>query len=89
MTPSQTRPTLEPMSTIELPDDVAAALAAAAADRGVSIDELAAETISARFGPKQRTLSFVAAGHSGSTLGGAEAEQLLEEGGFGIDSSDR
>lgn len=80
---------MEPMSTIELPDDVAAALSAAAAERGVSVDELAAETISARFGPKRRTLSFVAAGRSGSALGGAEAEQLLEEGRFGIDSSDR
>ena len=76
------------MSTIELPDDVAAALAAAANDRGISVDELAAETLSERFGPKHRTLSFVAAGRSGATLGGAEAEQLLEEGGFGIDSSD-
>lgn len=88
MTLSQTRPTLKHMSTIELPDDVAAALAAAAADRGVSVDELAAETISARFGPKRRTLSFVGAGRSGSTLGGAEAEQLVEEGEFGIDSPD-
>ena len=77
------------MSTIELPDDVAAALAAAANDRGISVDELAAETISARFGPKRRTLSFVAASRSGSARGGAEAEQLLEDGGFGIDSSDR
>jgi len=77
------------MSTIELPDDVAAALTAAAAERGMSVDELAAETISARFGPKRRTLSFVAAGRSGSTRGGAEAEQLLEEGGFGIDTADR
>ena len=89
MTVSHTRSTLEPMSTIELPDDVAAALAAAAADRDMTVDELAAETISARFGPKRRTLSFVGAGHSGSTRGGAEAEQLLEEGGFGIDTADR
>lgn len=77
------------MSTIELPDDIAAALAAAAADRGLSVDELAAETISARFGPKRRTLSFVAAGRSGMSQGGAEAEQLLEEGRFGTDSADR
>lgn len=76
------------MSTIELPDDAAAALAASAAERGVSVDELAAETISARFGPKRRTLSFVGAGRSGSDRGGAEAEELLEEGGFGTDSSD-
>jgi len=89
VTSSQIGSTLELMSTIELPDDVAAALAAAAVERGVSVDELAAETISARFGPKRRTLSFVGAGHSGSARGGAEAEQLLEEGGFGIDSSDR
>jgi len=72
--------TLEPVSTIELPDDVAAALRAAAAERGLSVDELAAETISARFGPKRCALSFVAAGRSGSTLGGAEVEQLLEDG---------
>lgn len=77
------------MSTIELPDDVAAALAAAAVERGIGVDELAAETISARFGPKRRSLSFVAAGHSRSDRGGAEAEELLEEGGFGIDTADR
>lgn len=77
------------MSTIELPDDVAAALAAAATERGMSVDELAAETISARFGPRRRTLGFVAAGRSGATRGGAEAEELLEEGGFGIDTADR
>ena len=89
MTASQPGAILGAMSTIELPDDVAAALTAAAAERGMSVDELAAETISARFGPKRRKLSFVAAGRSGSTRGGAEAEQLLEEGGFGIDTADR
>ncbi|MFV0526650.1 MAG: hypothetical protein ACK5RL_19375 [Acidimicrobiales bacterium] len=77
------------MSTIELPDDVAAALAAAAEARGVNVNELAAETISARFGPKRRTLGFVGIGRSGRSRGGAEAEELLEEGGFGIDSADR
>lgn len=77
------------MSAIELPEEIAAALAAAAGERGVSVDQLAAETISARFGPVRRTLSFVAAGRSGSARGGAEAEELLEEGGFGIDDADR
>ena len=38
------------MSTVELPDSVAQCLAAAAAKRGMTIDELAAETIAARFG---------------------------------------
>jgi len=89
VTVSQTRSTLGPMSTIQLPDDVAAALAAAAADREVSVDELAAETISARFGPVRRTLSFAAIGSSTTGRTAAEAEQLLEEGGFGIDSADR
>ncbi len=43
--PSHTRSTLGAMSTIELPDDVAAALAAAAAERGVSEAELIAELV--------------------------------------------
>ena len=33
------------MSTVELPDDVAAALAAAAAERGVTVAELIAELV--------------------------------------------
>jgi len=105
------------MSTIELPDDVAAALVAAAAERGITEAELIAELVAdaepddvdALIGvgasgrtdlfdihpersteaAKRRSLSFVAAGHSGSTRGGAEAEELLEEGGFGIDTADR
>lgn len=77
------------MSTIELPDDIAAALAAAAAERGVSVDELAAETIESRFGPRRRTLTFAAAGSSTTGRTAAEAEELLDEGGFGTDSADR
>jgi len=38
------------MSTVELPEPVAERLAAAAAKRGMSVDELATETIVARFG---------------------------------------
>ena len=45
MTWSQTGSTLGPMSMIELPDDVAAALAAAAADRGLTEAELIAELV--------------------------------------------
>ena len=40
------------MSAIELPDDVAAALAAAAAEGGVTVDQLAAEALAERFGPR-------------------------------------
>jgi len=77
------------MSTIELPDDVAAALAAAAAERGLTVDQLATEALTAQFGPQRRVLSFVAAGASTSGRSAAEAEQMLDEGGFGIDSADR
>lgn len=45
MTSPQVRSTLGSMSTIELPDDVAAALAAAAAERGVTEAELIAELV--------------------------------------------
>ncbi|MCP4959592.1 MAG: hypothetical protein GY925_10020 [Actinomycetia bacterium] len=38
------------MTTIELPDDVVEALATAAAQRGVSIEQLATETLAERFG---------------------------------------
>ena len=78
-----------PMSTIELPDDVAAALAVAAAERGVTVDELAAEALAERFGPRRRVLSFAGVGSSTTGRSAAEAEELLEEGGFGIDSADR
>jgi len=81
--------TLDLMSTIEVPEDVAAALAAAAAERGMTVDQLAAEALAERFGPRRRVLSFAAAGASSSGRNAAEAEALLEEGGFGIDSADR
>ncbi len=45
-TSSQTSPTLGAMSTIELPEDVASALAAAAAQRGITEAELIAELVS-------------------------------------------
>lgn len=77
------------MSTVELPEPVAERLAAAAAERGMTVDELAAETIAARFGPRRRKLMFAAAGASTSGRTAADAEELLEEGGFGTDSADR
>ena len=38
------------MTTIELPDNVAAALAAAAAERGVTVDEFAAKALAEELG---------------------------------------
>jgi hypothetical protein len=78
------------MSTVHLPDELVDRLAAEAARRGVSVDELAAETLAARFpqqhpdsGPR-RHLAFVAFGASGQPRGGAQADELLAEG-FGRD----
>lgn len=75
------------MSTIEIPEDLAARLDAEAKSRGVTPDQLAADALRALFGRPKRTLSFAAIGASGSDRGGAEAEELLEEG-FGTDSAD-
>ena len=78
------------MSTVHLPDELAERLAAEAARRGISVDELAAETLSARFpseespAGRRRHLAFVAIGASGQTRGAAEADELLA-GGFGRD----
>jgi hypothetical protein len=76
------------MSAIELPAEILACLTEAAAERGMTADELAAEVIAARFGPRRRTLSFAGAGASESGRSAAAAEEILEEGGFGIDSAD-
>jgi len=50
--------------TIEVPDEVAERVAAAAAERGVSPETLAAETVTERF-PARRRLSFIGIGRSG------------------------
>lgn len=78
------------VSTVHLPDELVDRLTAEAARRGMSVDELAAETLAARFpeqhpedGPR-RHLAFVAFAASGQSRGGAEADELLAEG-FGRD----
>lgn len=53
------------MSTIELPDDVAAALAAAAAERGVKEAELIAELVGDSAGDELD--AFIGVGASGRT----------------------
>ena len=74
------------MSTIEIPEDLAARLAEEAKNRGVTPDQLAAEALAEHFGVKRRSLTFAAIGASGSDWGGAEAEKLLEDG-FGSDGA--
>ncbi len=48
MAASRTGPSLESVSTIELPDDVAAALAAAAAERDMTTAEFIADLVADR-----------------------------------------
>jgi len=73
--------------TLHLDDAVAAALAAEAARRGQTTDQLAADLLAAQL-PKpatmHRRLSFAAVGASTSGRGAAEADEMLAEG-FGRD----
>jgi hypothetical protein len=50
---------------LELPDDLAERLAAAAAAHGTTVERLAVEVIEARF-PAQNSLSFIGIGASGT-----------------------
>ena len=70
--------------TIDVPDEVAKRMAAAAAERGVAPEELAGEIVAGSFGSRRRRLAFAAVGASGSAKGAADAEDLLAEG-FGRD----
>jgi hypothetical protein len=77
--------------TLHLPEDLARRLAAEAARRGISVDEVAAEALAAGLedhqvvaGGAKRRLAFAAIGGSGQARGAAEADELLSEG-FGRD----
>lgn len=77
--------------TVNLPDDIAERLAAEAARRGQNhlAAELLAATLPAGTAPApdrrpKRRLAFGAIGASGSSRGGADADDMLAEG-FGRD----
>lgn len=74
-------PTLVPMTklTVEVDDHVASRVAAAAAERGVAPEALAAEVLSEQFGIR-RKLGFVSIGRSTSGRQASEDEDLLAEG---------
>lgn len=78
--------TLEFMTvTLHLDDAVAEALAAEAARRGQTADQLAADLLAAQLpGLPRRRLAFAAVGASTSGRGAADAEEMLAEG-FGRD----
>lgn len=65
--------------TIEVPDDVAQRVTAAAAERGVAPEALAGEVLAEQF-PARRELGFVSLGRSTSGRRAAEDEDMLTEG---------
>jgi hypothetical protein len=73
--------------TVELPEALVARLQAEAAARGLSVDQIAAEALTEHF--RLHRLGFAGIGSSTSGRHADEDEQLLVEGGFGIDSADR
>ena len=64
--------------TVHLPDDLAERLAAEAAARHQSPEQVALEAIEAAL-PVRRRLSFSGIGASGQSRGGAEADELIVE----------
>jgi hypothetical protein len=73
--------TMDPMTriTIEVPDDVAERIAAAAAERGVAAEELVGEMAVEQF-PPRRKLGFASLGRSTSGRHASEDEDMLAEG---------
>jgi metal-responsive CopG/Arc/MetJ family transcriptional regulator len=72
--------------TVSLPDDVASRVAAAAADRGVTVEELTSEALQAYLGREQASnrneLSFIGLGEAENGYSAREAEERLEAEGF-------
>lgn len=73
--------------TVSLPDDVAARAAAAAADRGVTVERLASEALQAYLDREQASngteLSFIGLGDAEIGFSAREAEEMLEAEGRG------
>ena len=65
--------------TIEVPDDVAERIAAAAAERGVATEQLVGEMAAEQF-PPLRKLGFASLGRSTSGRRASEDEEMLAEG---------
>jgi metal-responsive CopG/Arc/MetJ family transcriptional regulator len=72
--------------TVSLPDDVASRIAAAAADRGVSVEELTSEALQAYLDHEPTSdgtdLSFIGLGNAENSFSAREAEERLEAEGF-------
>jgi methionyl-tRNA synthetase len=64
--------------TIEVPDDVAARVADAAAQRGVAPEQLVGQMVSEQF-PSRRRLSFISIGRSGRTDTAERHKEIIRE----------
>lgn len=64
--------------TIEVPDDVAERMNAAAAERGVATERLLSEVAAQQF-PPRRKLGFVGLGHSGRSGQATNLKELRHE----------
>lgn len=60
--------------TVNLPEDLAARLAAEATRRGIMVDDVLAEMVAAGL-PSRRRLSFIGIGHSGGSESVAEGHR--------------
>lgn len=65
--------------TVELPDELASRLTAAAAQRGATLEQLAVEAIEARFPPPKPTVSFIGIGASGTADSGEKHRQIVDD----------
>ena len=65
--------------TVEIEEGVAERVTAEAAERGLTLEALAAEVLTERF-PPRRKLGFVRLGRSTSGRGAADDEAMLAEG---------
>ncbi|HUC14778.1 MAG TPA: hypothetical protein VMS00_10035 [Acidimicrobiales bacterium] len=64
--------------TIDVPDDVAARVADAAAERGVASEELLGQVVAESF-PSRRSLSFIAVGRSGRSDTAERHKEIIRE----------
>lgn len=66
--------------TLHVPEDLAGRLAAEAARRGVSVDELSAQLLAAGLAPEDPLEAFIGSGRSGrGDLGRRHREALAEQ----------
>ena len=75
--------------TIEVPEPLASRLAVEAEAGGMSVAQVVLDTLTERFGPARRRLSFASMGASTAGRRASDAERILSDEGFGTDGAGR